>query len=178
MFISFCGGATCFLLFQSILNASLYKCLEHPVLQKRGEPKAHPIMDFSTHFCSISTSPSASFTHKPYTPKPGECWTAVLDCFSRRVYYSTDAYATRSSGYRSRIQYHLAIKGAVVVEPFLDVNSFPALVGHSASHWVSRSLCDLHVQTAISEPLVWTIVAYQSTAYLPVALPVYPREYM
>ena len=61
---------------------------------------------------------------------------------------------TRSSGYRSRIQRRLAIKGAIVIKPYLDANSFPALVGHIASHSVSRSLCDLHVQTASSEPLV------------------------
>ena len=61
---------------------------------------------------------------------------------------------TRSSGYRSRIQGHLAIKGAIVIKPFLDANGFPALVGHFTSQSVSCSLCDLNVQTASSEPLV------------------------
>jgi hypothetical protein len=30
---------------------------------------------------------------KPYTPKPGECWTLVLDCLVVVSCYSTDAYA-------------------------------------------------------------------------------------
>jgi hypothetical protein len=82
---------------------------------------------------------------------------------------------TRSSAYRSRI--HIiadmrphsfpAIKGALVIKPFLEANSFPALVGHVTSHSVSRSLCDLHVQTASLCPLVWTVVECQSTAQLP-----------
>ena len=63
---------------------------------------------------------------------------------------------TRSSAYKSRIHIipdmrshsFLTIKGALVIKPFMEANSFPALVRHITSHRVSRSLCDLHVQTA------------------------------
>jgi hypothetical protein len=64
---------------------------------------------------------------------------------------------TRSLVYRSSI--HIipdmrphsfpAIKGALVIKPFLEANSFPASVGHIMSHSISSLLCVSHVQMGI-----------------------------
>ena len=86
------------------------------------------------------------------------CWTVVLDCLVVVVVIVLRLMQTRSSGYRSRIhiipdmraQSFPSIKGALVIKPFLEANSFPALVGHMMSHSISHLLCVSDVQIVIS----------------------------